>query len=319
MSSRRTLWIAALICAASHSAPAADYPAKPVRIIVPFSPGAGADAMTHVLAKKLTEYWGKQVLLDNRPGIPGVQVAANAPADGYTLLLGAGSHLVTAPLVMVKKPYDPQQDFAPASLFVTISPILVTHPSLDVKTVKDLIALAKRNPGQLNYISNGMGSSNHLAMELFEVLTGARMVHVPYKGAAPSITDMIAGYVQLGFISIPSGLHHVKSGKLKALAVSGTKRALALPSLPTISESAVPGFEYTLWDGVFVPEKTPTAIVSKISTDVQRALKEADVVRQLVAQGVEPAPSTPAELARYLKEDTERWARIVKERNIRLE
>jgi tripartite-type tricarboxylate transporter receptor subunit TctC len=309
---------AALASAAVHGA-VTDFPTKPVRIIVPFSPGAAADAVTRVVAKKLTDYWGKQVILDNRPGIPGVQVAANAAPDGYTLLLGAGSNIVTSPLMMAKAPYDPQKDFVPLSLVVNIPPILTTHPSLGVKNVKELIALAKKRPGELNYSSSGMGAPNHLAMELFTSMTGTKMVHVPYKGAAPSVTDMIGGQVQLGFNAIPSVLQHVQSGKLTAIAVSSAKRAHALPKLPTIAESGVPGFEYNIWYGLFAPSKTPPDLVAKLSGDVQRALKEPEVVQQLVAQGTEPAPTTSAALAQYIREDTARWSKIVKERKLKVE
>src|SRR4051812_12615878 len=261
---RRLLIAAALASPVAHGA-ATDFPTKPVRIIVPFSPGAAADAVTRVVAKKLTDYWGRQVILDNRPGIPGVQVAANAPADGYSMLLGAGSNIVTSPLMMAKPPYDPQKDFARVSLVVNIPPILTTHPSLGVKTVKELIAFAKARPGQLNYSSSGMGAPNHLAMELFQVMTGTQMVHVPYKGAAPSVTEMIAGQVQLAFNAIPSVLQHIQNGKLTPIAVSSAKRARALPKLPTVSESGVPGFEYNIWYALFVPAKMPPELVQKIS------------------------------------------------------
>jgi tripartite-type tricarboxylate transporter receptor subunit TctC len=310
--------IAAAFVIAAAQAAAADFPAKPVRIIVPFSPGAAADAVTRVVAVKLTDYWGKQVILDNRPGIPGVQVAINSAPDGYTMLMGAGSNIVTSPLMMAKKPYDPQKDLTPVSQLVNIPPILTTHPSLGVKTVKELIAFAKARPGQLNYSSSGMGAPNHLAMELFMVMTGTSMVHVPYKGAAPSVTEMIAGQVQLGFNAIPSVLQHVQSGRLTAIAVSSAKRAQALPNLPTVAET-VRGFEYNIWYALLVPSRTPPELVAKLSTDVQRALKEPDVVKQLVAQGTEPAPSSSAALAQYVKEDTARWARIVKEKNLKLE
>jgi tripartite-type tricarboxylate transporter receptor subunit TctC len=310
--------IAAAFVIAAAQAAAADFPAKPVRIIVPFSPGAAADAVTRVVAVKLTDYWGKQVILDNRPGIPGVQVAINSAPDGYTMLMGAGSNIVTSPLMMAKKPYDPQKDLTPVSQLVNIPPILTTHPSLGVKTVKELIAFAKARPGQLNYSSSGMGAPNHLAMELFMVMTGTSMVHVPYKGAAPSVTEMIAGQVQLGFNAIPSVLQHVQSGRLTAIAVSSAKRAQALPNLPTVAET-VRGFEYNIWYALLVPSRTPPELVAKLSTDVQRALKEPDVVKQLVAQGTEPAPSSSAALAQYIKEDTARWARIVKEKNLKLE
>lgn len=318
MIARGGLLAAALAGTIAHVALAADYPAKPVRIIVPFSAGAAADAVTRVVAHKLTEYWGKQVLLDNRPGIPGVLVAANAPADAYTLFMGAGSNIVTTPLVMKKPPYDAQKAFAPLSQLVNIPPILTTHPSLRVKTVRDLIALARRRPGELNYSSSGIGAPNHLAMELFEVLTGTNMVHVPYKGASISVTDLMAGQVQLAFNAIPSVLPLVKSGKLTAIAVSSPKRAYVLPELPTVAET-VPAFQYNIWYGLFAPAGTPEALVQKVSADVQRALKEPDAIALLVAQGTEAAPSTSRELARYIREDIARWARIVQERNLRID
>jgi len=305
--------IAVLLCAASI-AHGAEYPTKPVRIIVPFSAGAAADAVTRAVAKKLTDYWGKQVILDNRPGVPGIQVAANAAPDGYSVLMGAGSSMVTGPLMMTKPAYKPE-DFAPISRLVTIAPILTTHPSLNVKTVKDLIALAKAKPGQLNYSSSGQGAPNHLAMELLMAMTGTNMVHVPYKGGAPSVTELVGGQVQLGFNAIPSVLGHVKEGRLRAIAVGSPKRTRALPDLPAIAET-VPGFDYEIWYALFAPVKTPAAIVEKFSTDVQRALKEPDVVQQLLAQGTEPAPTTPTELVQYIKADTARWVKIIKERNL---
>jgi tripartite-type tricarboxylate transporter receptor subunit TctC len=319
MNGKCNSFIAVLLALIAHGVCAADYPTKPVRIIVPFSAGAAADSVTRVVARKLTEYWGKPVILDNRPGIPGIQVAASSPADGYTLLLGAGSTIVTAPLTMSKPPYDPQKEFVPVSRLVHIPPILTVHPSLGVKSVKDLIAQAKSKPGVFNYSSSGIGAPNHLAMELFMVLTGTNMVHVPYKGGALPVTDLIAGRVQLGFNAIPSVLTHVKSGKLTALAVSSAKRANIVPDLPTIAEAAVPGFQYDIWYGVFAPAQTAAIIVSKISSDVQRALLDPEVVQQLVAQGTEPSASTPSELAQYIREDITRWTRIIKERNIQVE
>ena len=299
-------------------AAAPDYPSKPVRIIVPFAAGAAADAVTRVVARKLTEYWGRQVILDDRPGIPGVMVAAGSAPDGYTLFMGAGSNIVTTPLTMRNPPYDPQKAFMPVGQLVNIPPILTTHPSLGAKNMKELIALAKRRPGDLSYSSSGIGAPNHLAMALLEVLAGIQMVHVPYKGAAISVTDLLSGQVQLAFNAIPSVLPLVNNGKLTAIAVSSAKRALVLPKLPTIEES-VPGFQYNIWYGLFAPAGTPDALVQKISSDLQRALKERDVIDLLVAQGTEPAPTTTQELARYIQEDTARWARIVKERNLKVD
>ena len=315
---RRHVFLTAVVALGATDSGALEYPAKPVRIIVPFSAGAAADSVTRVIARKLTDYWGKQVLLDNRPGIPGIQVAASATPDGYTFLMGAGSSMVTAPLMMVKPGYDPQKDFAPVSRLVTIAPILTTHPSLAVKSVKELIALAKAKPGELNFSSSGTGAPNHLAMELFMSMTGTNMVHVPYKGGAPSVTELVGGQVQLGFNAIPSVLAQVKEGKLRALAVGSTRRARALPDLPTIAET-VPGFEYEIWYGLFAPSRTSPEIVSKVSTDVQRALHEPDVIKQLVAQGTEPAPTTPQALTEYIRNDTARWTKIVRERNLKVQ
>jgi tripartite-type tricarboxylate transporter receptor subunit TctC len=317
MNLRCRLFVAVACALCASSVFSAEYPVKPVRIIVPFSAGAAADAVTRVVANKLIAYWGKQVLLDNRPGVPGIQVAAQSAPDGYTFLMGAGSSMVTGPLMAAKPLYDPQRDFAPVSRLVTIAPILTTHPSVGVTTVKELISLARKRPGELNYSSSGMGAPNHLAMELFLVLTGTNMVHVPYKGGAPSVTELIAGQVQLGFNAIPTVLQYVKDGKLKALAVGSARRVRAVPDLPTIAET-VPGFEYEIWYGLFAPAKTPAAVVAKVSADVQRALRDPDVVRQLVAQGTEPAPTTPEQLTQYIRDDTARWTKIVKERNLKI-
>ena len=314
--SRPAFGIAAFLFATAHGALAADYPTRPVRIIVPFPPGAAADGSTRAIARKLSDYWAKPVVVDNRPGIPGTQVAANAPADGYTLLLGSGSSMVTTPLSVPKIPYDPHKDFAPVSMGVTNPPILVTHPSLGARNVKDLIAVAKAKPGALNFNSSGTGGPNHLGMELFMSMTGTQMVHVPYKGGAPAMADLLAGQVQLGFHTIPTAMPHVKAAKLVALGVGSSKRARAAPEYPTIAET-VPGFEYNIWYGYFAPARTPAAIVEKVSADMRRALSDPEVIQQL--QGSEPAGSTPQELARYIKEDTVRWSKIVRERNLKVE
>jgi tripartite-type tricarboxylate transporter receptor subunit TctC len=318
MTTRRCLWIAAAcFSAAAYGASGDNYPSKPVRIIVPFSPGGAADSVTRVVANKLTSYWGKQVLLDSRPGVPGIVVAANATPDGYTMLMGAGSAMVTGPLVRGNSGYAPE-DFAPVTRLVAINPILTATPKIGVKTVKELIALAKGKPGQLNYSSSGLGHPNHLAMELLLSLTGTDMVHVPYKGGAPSVNELISGQVHVAFNAIPSVLGHLKSGRLVPLAVGGAKRDRTLPELPTIGET-VKGFEYEIWYALFMPAATPPAIVNKVSVDTQKALREPDVIPLLHAQGTEPAPTTPLQLAQYIKEDTARWSRIIRERNLRIE
>jgi tripartite-type tricarboxylate transporter receptor subunit TctC len=298
---------------------AADFPDKAVRIVVPFPAGAAADNAARVIAKKLGEYWHQPVIVDNRPGVPGIQSVAMAPADGYTLLLGAGSSMVTTPLMNPKLPYVVQRDFVPVGQVLTSTAILTAHPSLGVKSVKELIALAKSKPGQLNFSSSGMGSPNHLAMELFESLTHTEMVHVPYKGAAPSVTELIAGQVQLGINALPSVIGYIKAGKLTPLGVASSRRDRALPDVPTIAEAGVPEFDYTIWYGLFAPSKVPPPIVTKVSDDLQRALHDNDVAKVLVAQGNEPTPSSAQALASFIRDDTARWAKIIKERKLKLD
>jgi tripartite-type tricarboxylate transporter receptor subunit TctC len=315
---------AILLAAASFAsiAPAvhaADFPERAVRIVVPFPAGAAADAAARVVAKKLGEYWHQPVIVDNRAGVPGIQSVAIGPADGYTLLLGAGSSFVTTPLMNPKLPYDVQRDFVPVGQVLTSTAILTAHPSLGVKSVKELIALARSKPGQLNFSSSGVGSPNHLAMELFESLTHTEMVHVPYKGAAPSVTELMAGHVQLGINALPSVIGHIKAGKLTPLGVASARRDRALPDVPTIAEAGVPGFDYTIWYGVFAPAKVPAAIVNRISDDLQRALHESDVAKLLIAQGNEPAPSSAGAFASFIRDDTARWAKIIKDRKLKLD
>jgi tripartite-type tricarboxylate transporter receptor subunit TctC len=303
--------------AASAPVLAADYPTKAVRFIVPFPAGAGADTTVRAIGRKLSDYWGKPVVVDNRPGIPGMQYAAQANPDGYTLVLGSGASMVTAPLTISTLPYGPK-DFTPVSGAVQNPPILVANPAIAVKSIKELIAVAKAKPGALNYNSSGTGGPNHLAMELFTSMTGTRMVHVPYKGGAPAVIDLIAGHVQLGFHVIMTVMPHMKSGKLVPLGVGSTQRASAIPDIPAIAET-VPGFEYTIWYAIFAPARTPSAIVNKVSSDVQRALKEPDIAQPFGTQGMEPHPTSPQGLASYVREDTARWSKIVKERNLKVE
>lgn len=305
--------------AAAGAARAAGYPDKPVRIIIPFPPGAAADNAMRVVTRKLSEYWGQPVIVDNRAGIPGMQAAAAAPADGYTLLMGAGSGIVTTPLLNSKLPYNPSRDFVPVGKVLTSTPVLTTHPSVGVKSVKELIALAKTRPGQLNYSSSGTGGPNHLAMEMFQAMTGTEMVHVPYKGAAPSVNELVGGHVQLGINAVPSVAHQIGTGKLTALAVVSARRSVLLPQLPTMAEAGVPGFEYEIWYGLFAPARTPAALVDKASADLQRALRDPEVARQLVAQGSEPSPGSAQDLARYIREDTVRWTRLVAERKLKID
>ena len=320
MNTRLVCCIFAIFSVSAHGANTDNYPTKPVRIIVPFPGGGAADNLLRPVARKMGDYWGKSVVIDNRAGIPGIQVAAVATPDGYTLMLGSGSSMVTGPLIRTKRLYEPQRDFVPLSQLARIAPVLTTHPSVNARSIKELIALAKSKPGNLNYSSSGLGNPGHLSMELFMMMTGTNMVHVPYKGGAQSVTELAAGLVQLGFNAIPSVMIFIKSGKLRPLAVASSYRARALPELPTIQESGVPGFDYDIWYGLFAISKTSPVIIEKVSHSVQRALKEAEVAQLIMLQGAEePAPSTSAEFPRFIREDTARWSKVIKTLNLKVD
>jgi tripartite-type tricarboxylate transporter receptor subunit TctC len=304
-----------LLLGAAHAA----YPDKPVRIIVPFSAGAAADAVARPLAARLSQVWGHQVLVDNRPGLTvGAQAAATAPADGYTLLFGAASTMVTTPITSPKLPYNVQRDFVPIARLVTLPTVLSVNPALGTKSLKDLVALARAKPDSINYASSGTGAPNHLAMEYLLSMTGGSMVNVPYKGAAPGVVDLVSNQVQAGFFAIPSVLPHIRNGRLVALAVGGHQRSPLLPDVPTVGES-VPGFEYFAWYGLFAPTGTPAAVIEKVRADAIEALRAPEMQRQLQAEGSEPAPTHGAELARIIEEETALWKRIIKQRNLRLD
>lgn len=316
---RRSLLVFLATMALVRSVNAGAYPDKPVRLIVPFSAGAAADSVARPLAAKLSQYWGQQVLVENRGGLTvGAQAAAGAAADGYTLLFGAASTMVTTPLTVAKLPYDVRRDFIPITRLVTLPPILTVNPALGVKSLKELIALAKARPGQLNYASSGMGAPNHLGMEYLLAMTGADMEHVPYKGAAPGVVDLVGNQVQAGFNALPSVLAHIKAGRLTALAVGTRHRSRLLPDVPAVGET-VPGFEYVAWYGLFAPTGTPAAIAEKIRVDATRALAAPEVAQVLLAEGSDPAPGSGPELARLIEEETELWRRIIKERNLKME
>lgn len=316
---RRSVLLGVSVLAATMAAQAGEFPERPVKVLVPFPAGGAADNAMRVIGKKLTEYWKQQVLIENSAGVHAIKAGASAAPDGYSLLLAAGSQMVTGPLMRSKLPYHPQRDFVPVARLVTNPPVLVVHPSLGVKSVGELIALAKKKPGALNFSSSGIGSPNQLALELFQDMTGTDMVHVPYKGGAPSVIELVGGQVQLGINAIPSVLTHIRNQKLVPLAVASSQRARSLPDLPTIAEAGVAGFEYTIWYALFAPAKTPQPVVDKISADLQRALADPEVEKALLAQGNEPSPTSSAKLAQFIQQDTVRWQRLVKERNLKVE
>lgn len=295
------------------------YPAKAVKIIVPFSAGAAADTVVRPLAARLGALWGQQVLVDNRGGLTvGPQAAATATPDGYTLLMGAASTMVTTPLAVSRLPYDTRRDFVPITQLVTLPPVLTVHPSLGVKTLKEFLALVKARPGVVNYASSGQGAPNHLGMEYLLALGGGDMVHVPYKGAAPGVVDLVGNQVQAGFNAVPSVLPHIRNGRLLALAVGSRQRCPLLPDVPTVAET-LPGFDYIAWYGLFAPRGTPQAVIDKVRTDVARILADPAMVAFLRAEGSEPAPGSAADLAHLMDEETAQWKRVIRDRRISLE
>ncbi|KAB2900238.1 MAG: tripartite tricarboxylate transporter substrate binding protein [Burkholderiaceae bacterium] len=310
---------ALLLALALPIAHAAGYPEKAVRIIVPFPAGAAADTAMRVVARKMSEIWRQPVVIENRAGAAGMQSGATAPADGYTLMVGAGSLMVTAPLLSSKLTYNPSRDFVPVGRVLINVPILVTHPSLRTGTLQELIALARKNPGTLNYSSSGNGSPGHLSMEMFQAATGTQMVQIPYKGGAPAVNELVGGHVQLGINAVPSVLNQIKAGQLVPLAVASARRSRALPQVPTMAEAGVKDFEYDIWYALFAPANTPAAVVESASATLRRALADPEVAQLLIAQGAEPAPTTAQELSRFMQADTARWARLVKERNLKLD
>ncbi|AMO22675.1 tripartite tricarboxylate transporter substrate binding protein [Ramlibacter solisilvae] len=297
----------------------AAWPERPVRFVVPFPAGGPADNTMRTVAQRLGEIWRQPTIVENRPGAPGMVFAANTAPDGYTLLLGAGSHIVTAPLMNPKLAYNPQRDFAPVSLLLTNTPVLTVHPSLKVRTLKELIALAKSKPGALAYSSAGKGSPSHLMMEMFTDLTGTDMTHVPFKGGAPAVQDLMGGHVQLGVNATPTVLQYINTGKLTAIVVASAKRDPALPNVPTATESGVPNFEYLIWYGIFAPAKTPAAIVEKVSTDIQKVLAEPSTVQQMRIQGADPAGSSPKAFAKMIQDDINAWSKLIKEKKLSID
>lgn len=295
-------------------ASAQPYPAKPIRMVVPSAPGSGPDLIARVVALKLTELLGKPVVTDPRPGAGGAlgaEIVARAPADGYTLVMGsAGSHSVNSALYP-KLPYDAVKDFAPVSLVTTAPNILIVHPSLPVKTVKDLVALAKAKPGDLTFGSGGNGSTAHLSGELFRVLAKANMVHVPFKGAPAAAIGVMTGEISMGILNLPPTLPHVKSGKLKALGVSTAKRSAAVPEIPTIAEGGLPGYEASTWYGVLAPAGTPNDIILRLHGEIVKGLRSDDMKKRIAAEGGDIVGSTPEEFTAIIKRDIEKWTRVV--------
>ena len=307
--------LAAVAAPALAQGTAAGYPNKSLRLIVPFPPGGGNDILARTLGQRLAEVVSQQVVVDYRGGAGGAlgaTIAANGTPDGYTLFLGSVGNLAQNPALKPNLPYNPVRDFAPAALVATSSFILAVHPSVQAKSVQELIALAKASPGKLNYASAGTGSSLHMAGELFKHATATDMLHVPYKGTGPAMADLVSGRVQLIFSTMPPALPQIKSGKLRALGVTTAKRAAAAPEVPTIAESGVKGFNVSNWQGVLAPAKTPAAIVQKLNQDILAALRLPGMTEALAAQGLEPAGGKPEEFSALIKSEIAKYTQVVK-------
>jgi tripartite-type tricarboxylate transporter receptor subunit TctC len=313
------------LCAAmliAGPAGAQGYPARPVRVIVPFPPGGAADIVARAITQEMGKAWGTQVVVDNRAGaggLIGAEQAARAAPDGYTLLFASASPMSVSPHLAAKPPYHPIRDFTPIVLIGFSPNVLVVHPSLPARTMKELIALARARPGQINYASNGVGTLSHLAAELIKAQAGISMVHVPYKGGAPAIVDTVAGHCSVFISAYPTVAGQIRAGQLRAIAVTSAKRIAIAPGLPTVAEAALPGFEATQWWGAYGPVGLPAELVSRLNADIGRALQSGEVKRRLAADAAEPAGGTPADLAAYLKADYERWGKVVKASGIRPE
>ena len=316
---KRLLTAVALALAATLAA-AQQYPVKPVRVLIPWPPGGSNDIVARLVSQKLSETLGQQFVVDNRGGGGGVlaaEMAVRAPPNGYTILL-ASSAYGTNPSLR-KLTFDPLNDLAPITLASNAPNILVVNNALPVKSVKDLIALAKAKPRELNYASSGVGGSTHLAGELFDYMAGTKMTHVAYKGAAPAIVEVMGGQVQLSFASMPSVMGHVRSGRLRGIAVTSLKRSPSIPEMPTISESGLPGFETGAWQAIFAPRGTPPAIVQKLNREIATIVHLPEVKKQYLLEGGEPIGNSPEEFARWLRAEIAKWAKVVKAANIKVE
>ncbi|POR12428.1 tripartite tricarboxylate transporter substrate binding protein [Diaphorobacter sp. LR2014-1] len=316
---RRTL-LASLAVAAAGALPlgalAQNFPTKPITIIVPFSAGGTTDILARIVGQGLTTELGQSVVVDNKPGAGGNiggSLAAKAAADGYTLFMGTvGTHAINQSLYK-KMPFDPVKDFAPLSRVATVPNLLVAHPNQPFKTVKEMIAYAKANPGKITFGSPGSGASPHVSGELFKSMTGTDLLHIPYKGSAPAMTDLLGGQTSVMFDNMPSAIQHVRSGKLRPIAVTTAKRSPELPDVPTIAEAGVPGYEATSWFGMFAPAGTPKPVLDKLHAALIKVLNQADVKKKIAEQGGDVVAETPEQFAAFIKAESVKWGKVVKE------
>ena len=312
--------LGSLLCSCTFAA-AQDYPARPLRMILGFAPGGSTDLVARVLAQKMAATWNQQVVVDNRPGANGMigaNLVAKATPDGHTLLLSSiGPMAINASLY--KMPYDIVKDFAPVTYTGNVTNLLVVHPSVPAANVRELMALAKAQPGKLTFGSSGAGGAPHMAVELFKILAKVDVVHVPYKGGGPAMADLVGGQISGSFASMPSSIPFVRNGKLRALAVTAPKRSPAAPEVPTVSEAGIPGFSVLDWQGMFTTAKTPAPVVNKLNAEIKRALALPDVIEKLATAGVEIQTTSPEEWGRFVQSEIEKWAKVVKTAGIKLE
>ena len=312
---------AVALASAFHMVAAQPYPVRPLRLVVPFPPGGSADTVARIVGQKLSQNFAQQVVIDNRPGagtIVGGDIVAKAAPDGHTLLLGSVGLTINITL-MSKLPFDPSKDLAPVTLVTSAPNILVVHPGVAAASVPELIALAKARPRQLNFGSAGTGSGNHLAGEMFKVMAGINIVHVPYKGDAPAVTELVSGQIQMLFVGLAPVLAYIKAGRLRALAVTSLARSSLLPELPTVAEAGLSGFESNTWAGLFVPAGTRKPVVDKLHAEVARTLKLADVKEKLASLAFDAIGNSPQEFGQYFRSEIAKWARVIRQANVRVE
>jgi tripartite-type tricarboxylate transporter receptor subunit TctC len=315
----RYIYAAALMLAATSAAHAQNYPQRTVRLVVPFAPGGSTDIIARVLGQKLNELWGQPIVVDNRAGgstVIGTDIVAKSAPDGHTLLVTPAPFTIV-PSLIAKLPYDPHKDFEPITLINTTPLVVVVHPGVPAKSIKDLIALAKSRPGALNYGSSGAGGSNHLAGELFNAQAGVKMVHIPYKGNAPALADLVGGHVDLVFNGLTSALPLIKSGKLRPLGVTSLNRAGSLPQVPTLDESGLKGFQAVAWNGLTAPARTPKDVINRINADVQKVVRSPELIEKLKSEGSDPVGSTVDQYAAFLRDEIAKWNKVIKLANIK--
>ncbi len=317
----RCLLCAMLVAIAAGAAAQAGYPNRPVRIIVPSSAGGGTDIVARIIAPRLAERLGQQVVIDNRPGagtMIGIELAAKSPPDGYTLLMGLSTLAINSALHK-KVPYDPVRDFAPITQAVSSASIIVVHPSVPVKTLKELIAFARARPGQINYASAGTGTYPHMTMELLLSMAGLKMVHIPYKGTGPAMIDMLAGHTAIMAATVLTGMPQIRAGRLRGLGITSAARSAAVPEIPTVAEAGLPGYESVQWYGVLAPAQTSRDIIARLHGEITRVLQLPDIKERLVADGADPVGNTPEEFGRFIQSEITKWTKVARDAGIKPE